>query len=74
VDFDFGTHGRIDGFDAWRLFRFAEQRPIQYPHLHEWEVVKTGLQELQRLGIAVPSDDERDQLVYLCEEAVKKLE
>ena len=24
VDFDFGDHGEIDGFDAWRLLQFAE--------------------------------------------------
>ena len=24
VDFDFGDHGEIDGFDAWRLVQFAE--------------------------------------------------
>lgn len=25
VDFDFGERGQIDGFDAWRLFDFAEK-------------------------------------------------
>jgi hypothetical protein len=24
VDFDFGDHGELDGFDAWRLLQFAE--------------------------------------------------
>ncbi|MEM7475342.1 MAG: hypothetical protein AAF483_10150 [Planctomycetota bacterium] len=24
VDFDFGPHGRHDGFDAWRLHRYAQ--------------------------------------------------
>jgi hypothetical protein len=26
VDFDFGDRGQIDGFDAWRLCRFAADR------------------------------------------------
>ena len=74
VDFDFGTDGRIDGFDAWRLYRFAEQRPESYPHLQEWDAVEGGLEMLLRSGIAVASEDNRNQLVYLNEEAAKKLE
>ncbi len=30
VDFDFGEHGEIDGFDAWRLTRFAGPRLPSY--------------------------------------------
>lgn len=30
IDFDFGDRGQIDGFDAWRLYRFAEKKLRQY--------------------------------------------
>lgn len=30
VDFDFGEHGQIDGFDAWRLTGFAGPRLGEY--------------------------------------------
>ena len=30
MDFDFGEHGQIDGFDAWRLARFAGSRLREY--------------------------------------------
>lgn len=30
VDFDYGSGGRIDGFDVWRLYIYATDRPEQY--------------------------------------------
>lgn len=30
VDFDFGRLGEIDGFDSWRLFKFAESQLAKY--------------------------------------------
>lgn len=30
VDFDYGSGGRIDGFDVWRLYIYANDRPEQY--------------------------------------------
>jgi len=30
VDFDFGEHGEIDGFDAWRLASFAGAKLSEY--------------------------------------------
>ena len=30
VDFDFGANGEIDGFDVWRLTRFAGSRLSEY--------------------------------------------
>jgi hypothetical protein len=30
VDFDFGEHGEIDGFDAWRLHLFAGSKLASY--------------------------------------------
>src|SRR5687768_5988973 len=33
VDFDFGEHGEIDGFDAYRLYDFASKRLSHYGFL-----------------------------------------
>ena len=30
VDFDFGTRGEFDGFDAWRLWSFGARQPDRY--------------------------------------------
>lgn len=30
VEFDFGEHGEIDGFDEWRLWQFCQQHPSAY--------------------------------------------
>ena len=35
VDFDFGAHGEIDGFDAWRLVAFAGTRLSKYGFKNE---------------------------------------
>ena len=31
VDFDFGERGETDGFDAWRLWQFAEANGVRIP-------------------------------------------
>jgi hypothetical protein len=38
VDFDFGDRGQVDGFDAWRLASFAEDRLLEYQFASEEEV------------------------------------
>ncbi|WP_454565890.1 DUF6896 domain-containing protein [Pseudomonas sp. AIG] len=30
VDFDYGSNSRIDGFDVWRLYIYASDRPLIY--------------------------------------------
>ncbi|SDA63588.1 hypothetical protein SAMN03159443_01929 [Pseudomonas sp. NFACC15-1] len=35
VDFDFGAHGEISGFDAWRLASFASDRLSDYGFVDE---------------------------------------
>lgn len=50
VDFDFGVDDRIDGFEAWRLWRFAEQQPETYPQFRQVEDVKKAMERLERTG------------------------
>ena len=50
VDFDFGPDSRIDGFEPWRLWRFAEQQPETYPLFRQVEDVKKAMERLERSG------------------------
>lgn len=65
LDFDFGAGGRADGFDAWRLWRFAKQFPAKYPDLQQRDQVEIALRALADKGVVCPSGDERDSLLYL---------
>jgi hypothetical protein len=38
IDIDFGANGEYDGFDAWRLFRFAEVTGTQTPYTDHREI------------------------------------
>ena len=40
VDFDIGKYGEIDGFDAWRLFEFAQASKIVTPYKDGTELEK----------------------------------
>jgi hypothetical protein len=45
VDFDYGPDDRIDGFDAWRLYIFAKDRPEKYQKFCDQEVIENELRE-----------------------------
>lgn len=53
ADFDFGPNGRCDGFDGWRLWRFATSHADQYPDFQREAVVESVLGELVTDGIVV---------------------
>lgn len=38
IDIDFGDNGEYDGFDAWRLFRFATASHFRTPYKDHHEV------------------------------------
>ncbi len=38
IDLDFGDNGEFDGFDGWRLFRFAEQSNLKTPYKDHREI------------------------------------
>jgi uncharacterized protein DUF6896 len=38
VDFDFGSRGEVDGFDAWRLWLFADARREAFGVLGEAQI------------------------------------
>jgi hypothetical protein len=63
VDFDFGEGGRADGFDAWRLYLFADNYQDEFPELTSSEAVQAGLDALADAGELVRSGS----LVYTTE-------
>jgi radical SAM superfamily enzyme YgiQ (UPF0313 family) len=65
VDWDFGPGGRTDGFDNWRLWRFAKQFPTRYPNFQERDAVTRALEELTEDSLICPSGAEYDHLLYL---------
>jgi hypothetical protein len=54
VDFDFGPDDRCDGFDAWRLGLFVNERPRLYKRYFENEqLLKNDFQELIEKNIVI---------------------
>jgi hypothetical protein len=52
VDFNFGPAGEINGFDAWRLWLFAEQDPERFPQWQTESAITGALDELVHAGLA----------------------
>ena len=49
IDLDLGENGEINGFDAWRLFDFAQGSDIQTPFGSHQEI-ETAIKEAERSG------------------------
>jgi len=60
VDFDFGDHGEIDGFDAWRLLQFAEFSNGQHAFTD-----KKKVQALLDSAMTAGEIEKRGSLYYL---------
>ena len=56
VDFDFGAHGEITGFDAYRLWAFAHSRHANYGFASEADVA-TAIQSAESCGELIDSGD-----------------
>lgn len=75
IDFDFGHGGRTDGFDAWRLWLFAKDRPAQFPEFQDRESIEAALAEARKAGeIGTPFLDHHDRLEYRLPIAVHRSE
>ncbi|WP_446739719.1 DUF6896 domain-containing protein [Pseudomonas sp. TH15] len=60
VDFDYGSNNRIDGFDAWRLYIYASDRPLKYKKYCDKKIVEKELNEYiasGRIEKMSPSDN-----------------
>jgi hypothetical protein len=60
VDFDFGDHGEIDGFDAWKLLQFAEISKGRHA-----VVEKKKIQALLDSAMTAGEIEKRGSLYYL---------
>ncbi|WP_322846466.1 DUF6896 domain-containing protein [Pseudomonas sp. B33.4] len=49
VDFDYGPNGEINGFDTWRLYNFARDRPSKHKKYCDEETIKKELEEYIKL-------------------------
>ncbi|MFJ5284768.1 DUF6896 domain-containing protein [Pseudomonas rustica] len=50
VDFDYGSNDRIDGFDVWRLYIYASDRPLKYKKYCDQKIVENEFNEYIALG------------------------
>ena len=66
VDFDFGASGEVDGFDGWRLWRYAEPRSGIYGPT-SYEALDKQLKLLHSQGIL--RKDPQGSLYYLRHDA-----
>ena len=48
VDFDFGERGETNGFDAWRLARFARVEPTTYSFTTEKDLEQALVREAEQ--------------------------
>lgn len=49
VDFDYGPNGEINGFDIWRLYNFACDRPSKHKKYCDEETVEREFKEYVKL-------------------------
>ncbi|CAI8760453.1 MULTISPECIES: DUF6896 domain-containing protein [Pseudomonas] len=49
VDFDYGPNGEINGFDTWRLYNFARERPSKHRKYCDEKIIKKELEEYLNL-------------------------
>lgn len=50
VDFDYGSNSRIDGFDVWRLYIYASDRPLIYEKYCDKKTLEKEFKELISLN------------------------
>lgn len=66
VDWDFGHNGRLNGFDAWRLWIFATEGTDQFPEFRQKEVLEKTFIEAEIQGIIKKRfENLQDNLYYL---------
>ncbi|WP_419711299.1 DUF6896 domain-containing protein [Pseudomonas sp. NFX224] len=65
IDFDYGTDGRTDGFDVWRLYLLACELPSQYKKYTDKKVLKSEFDEYIAMGkLEKMSPDTNDLYVF----------
>ncbi|WP_460111675.1 DUF6896 domain-containing protein [Pseudomonas sp. S3_H04] len=49
VNFDYGSNNRINGFDVWRLYIYALDRPLVYEHYCDKKTLEKEFKDLVSL-------------------------
>lgn len=66
VDWDFGYGGRIDGFDAWRLWVFAKEGTENFLEFRQKEILEIAFNEAIVKGVIYKQfKGFQDKLYYL---------
>ncbi len=65
IDFDYGPDGRTDGFDAWRLYLYACERPLDYPQYVDQNVLDVELAQYLASGKVERLSDPYCSLYFL---------
>ena len=64
VDFDYGSNGRIDGFDHWRLWSFVDDRKNIYPSITSGDIKRWLAEALEAEEIVRPATEKYGSLLY----------
>lgn len=67
VDFDFSVGGRSDGFDSWKLWRYAKQFPDRFPRYQSKDEVEKDFRELVATGVIVQQFPVQNALYFFAE-------
>ena len=74
VDFDFGPDGTVGGFDAWRLWLFAERDPRHFSQWKSRVQIDEALQRIHAQGlIALPRTNPSPHLYYATREGERAI-
>lgn len=63
VDFDFGPQGRFDGFDAWRLYLYADTSSLFTEYANK-DLIQASLDSLAKSRKIKKSDATMDKHLY----------
>ncbi|WP_448654326.1 DUF6896 domain-containing protein [Pseudomonas fluorescens] len=65
IDFDYGPDGRVDGFDAWRLYIYACELPRRYKKYTNKEFLEHEFNAYLKTGKAKKIEDSASNLYFI---------
>lgn len=65
IDFDYGPDGRVDGFDAWRLYMYACEIPHKYEKYTDKEFLDREFNEFLKKGTAKKIKESMSNLYFM---------
>lgn len=74
VDFDFSVDGRPDGFDSWKLWRYAKQFPDRFPRYQSKDELEKDFGNLLADGMIVQLFPAQSPLYFLADRSERLVE